>query len=130
MIELEVQFKLVIISVFYSMIFTNLYTFFDIALRKSKIFRFLIINGYFLFATSLYYFLIYIINRGILNVYLPISLVLGYYLHMRYYDKYFSCLYKYVFSKIHSIIDKRKEKYCKIWKELITKKTKKAKSTE
>ena len=130
MIELEVQFKLVISSIVFAMVFTNLYTFFDIGLRRSKVLRFIVINSYFVSSTVIYYFLIYTINQGILNVYLPISLIVGYYLHMKFYDKYFSCLYKYLFSKIHSIIDKRKEKCCKIWKELIKKRIKKAKSTE
>lgn len=130
MIELEQQFKIIVCTILFAMIFTNLYTLFDIMLRKSKIIRFFTEAFFFSLSSVLYYFFVYKINKGILNVYLPIALCVGYYLHMRFYDKHFSCLYKYLFSKLHSIIDKGKAKGYKIWKELTKKKTKKAKLTE
>ena len=39
MIELEIQFKIVIVSIVYGMIFTNLYTFIEKMLGKSKVFK-------------------------------------------------------------------------------------------
>ena len=130
MIELTVQFQLVISSVIFSMIATNLYTLIDIMLRKSKVFRSVIELCFFIIVSTTYYYLVYKINKGIFSVYLPICLIVGYYLHMRFYDKHFSCLYKYLFSKIHSIIDKRRGKWQRLWKEVIKKKIEKAKSTE
>ena len=130
MIELETQFKLVIVSVGFSFVFSNVYALINIALRNSKIIRFVIEVVFFLFVTSLYYCLIYVINKGILNIYMFISLIFGWFLYIRFYDKHFSCLYNYLFSKIHCIIEARKEKLIKVWKELKKKKTKKVKSTE
>lgn len=130
MIELEAQFKLIIVSVIFAMIATNFYTLLDILLRKSKVFRFIIELCFFLIMAGLYYFVIYKINDGILTIYIPMCLFFGYYLHMRFYDKHFSCLYKYLFLPIHSIIDKGKAKWYKLWKELIKKKSKKRQSTE
>ena len=63
MIELEVQFKIVIISILFGMIFTNLYTLFDIMLRKSKVFRSIIELCFFIIGSSSYYFIIYKINK-------------------------------------------------------------------
>jgi len=110
-LELEVQFQLVIVSVVYMMIFTNIYTFIDIVLRKIKV---VLIPIYFLLSSVLYYFIVYKISNGVLSIYLPICLVLGYYLHMKFYDKYFSCIYNYLFSKLSSIINVRKDR-CKKW---------------
>ena len=130
MIELEVQFQIVIVSVVFGMIFTNLYSFIDIMLNKSKVFRGLIELCFFLSGAIGYYSIIYIINNGALSVYMPVCLLFGRYLHKRFYDKYFSSLYKYIFSRFHSIIEKRKRKWRLLWKELTTKKTKEEKSTE
>lgn len=130
MIELEAQFKIVISSVVFSLCFSNIYRLIDVLLRNSKIFRFVLEISFFLFVSALYYLLVYKINKGILNVYMPISLIAGYYLYMRFYDKHFSCLYKYLFSKLHSIIDVRKDKCKKLWKELKKKKIKKVEQTE
>lgn len=130
MIELEVQFQIIISTIVFSMFFTNLYTCINILLRKSKVFRSLIELCFFALTSVLYYLLIYRINKGILSVYIPVCLLFGWYLHMKFYDKYFSCFYKYIFSKIHSIIDLQRSKWHKLWKELMTKKTKEVKSTE
>lgn len=130
MIELETQFQIVISSIVFGMVFTNLYTFFDIILGKSKVIRAIIELCFFLVSGVLYYYLIFVINKGVLNIYMPICLLMGYIVYKRYYDKYFSCLYKYLFSVFHSIIKNRKERCLKRWKELIVKITKKAKSTE
>ena len=80
-LELEVQFQLVITSVIFMMIFTNIYTFIDIVLRKIKI---VLIPLYFLFSSILYYFIIYKISDGVLSIYLPVCLIIGYYLHMKF----------------------------------------------
>ena len=130
MIELEVQFQVVVASVFLGMVFTNFYTFIDIILSKSKIIRVILELSYFLSITIFYYYIIFILNNGKLSIYMPVCLALGYYLHMKFYDKYFSCLYKYWFLKIHSIIEKKKDRCKKIWKGLMKLKINKVKSTE
>ena len=130
MIELEVQFQIVFSSIMFGMVFTNLYTFLDIFLGKSKVFRSAIELCFFLITSILYYLLVYKINKGMLSVYMPICLGSGYFLHMRFYDKHFSCLYKYLFSRTCSIINKKKDRCKRIWRGLITKIIKKEKSTE
>ena len=126
-LELEVQFQLVITSVIFMMIFTNIYTFIDIVLRKIKI---VLIPLYFLFSSILYYFIIYKISDGVLSIYLPVCLIIGYYLHMKFYDKYFSCVYNYLFSKLSSIINIRKDR-CRKWiGQHLKKKKRKEKLTE
>ena len=111
-LELEVQFQLVISSVIFAMIVMNIYTF--ISLFKCFL-KWGLTIGYFVLATCVYYFLIYKISDGVLSIYLPFCLILGYYLHMRYYDKYFSCLYEYLFSKISSIIRNVKGRCKRLW---------------
>ena len=130
MIELEVQFQIIIATIIFSMIATNIYTCINILLRRSKVFRAIIELSFFSLVAILYYLLIYKINKGILSIYMPVCLIFGWYLHMKFYDKYFSCFYKYIFSKIHSIIDLQRSKWHRLWKELTTKKTKEVESTE
>ena len=90
MIELETQFQIVISSIIFGMVFTNVYKFIDIMLGKSKVFRVIIELCFFLSCSLLYYYLTFIINKGILSIYMPVCLAFGYYIHMRFYDKYFS----------------------------------------
>ena len=130
MIELETQFQIVIISTVLGMVFTNLYTMFNILLRNSKVVRFVTELIYFCLASIFYYWIIYVVNDGILTIYMFVFLLVGYYIHMKFYDKHFSCLYKYLFSKIHCIIDIRREKWRRKWKEILLRKAKKQKSTE
>ena len=130
MIELETQFQIVILSILFGMIGTNLYSLITSIFRNSKVFKAILELCFFItFAISYYYF-IYILNNGILNVYMPVFLLVGYYLHMKFYDKHFSFVYNCLFQKFSSIIKKRKDRWKKLWKELIMKKIKKPKSTE
>ena len=130
MIELETQFQIVSVGVLFGLFFTTLYKFIDIMLGKSKVFRAIIELCFFFTGAICYYYLIYIINRGILNVYMPAAILFGYYIYMRFYDKYFSCLYEYLFSRFNSIIKKKKDRWKKRWKELMSKIRKKEKSIE
>ncbi len=130
MIELETQFQLIVTSIVFGMVCTNIYTFIEIVLRKIYVFKTIIKLAFFMSASITYYYLIFIIDKGILNIYLPISLVAGYLLHMKFYDKYFSCRYEYLFSKINSIMDKKKARWKKLWRGLMKKKAKKEELTE
>ena len=111
-LELETQFQMIIVSVIFAMVFTNIFTFIEIVLSKL---RFIVVPIYFLTSTLMYYIMIYKISNGVLSVYLPLCLICGYYLHMRFYDKYFSCIYNYWFSRISSIIKTRKDRCKKQW---------------
>ena len=127
MIELEAQFQVIIATVIFSMIMCNLYSLFDILLRKSVVLRFFIEVLFFSFGAILYYYLLFYINNGILNIYIPVCFIVGYYLHNKFYDKYFSCLYSYLFNKFHCIIDKKRDGCKNRWRELVSKIIKKAK---
>ena len=130
MIELEVQFQIVISSIIFGMLFTNLYTFIDIMFKKSKVFRSFLELCFFVIVSILYYMLIFKINKGVLSVYMPICLILGYFLHMKFYDKYFSYLYDNLFNKVSCIIYKKKTRLVRTWKEVVVKRIKKEKSIE
>ena len=130
MIELEVQFQIVISSIIFGMLFTNLYTFIDIMFKKSKVFRSFLELCFFVIVSILYYMLIFKINKGVLSVYMPICLILGYFLHIKFYDKYFSYLYDNLFNKVSCIIYKKKTRLVRTWKEVVVKRIKKEKSTE
>ena len=113
-LELESQFLLVITSVILAMVATNAYTFINILFQKLEIIKSACCLCFFFSFTCIYYFCVYCISEGILSIYLPFCLILGYYLHMKFYDKYFSCLYDYLFFKISSIINSVKGR-CKKW---------------
>ena len=124
-LELETQFQLSIVSVVFSMIATNVYTFIEIIFKRLTIIKCMANILFFVIFSVLYYAIIYFISGGILSIYLIFFLILGYYLHMRFYDKYFSCWYDYLFLKISSIINNVKGRCSKRWKERKFKKMRK-----
>jgi hypothetical protein len=130
MIELEIQFQLVISCILIGMVCANLYSLIDILMGKSKVLRSIIELCFFTIITISFYYFIYLVNSGVLNFYIPICLIIGIYLHKRFYDKHFSCVYNYWFLKIHSIIRINKERCKRVWKGLMSKIIKKPKSTE
>lgn len=126
MIELEMQFQIVIASILFGLVASNIYSFINIMLQTSKVLKAISELCFFIIAAFFYYYLMYIINKGIFSIYMPLSILVGRYLHYKFYDKYFSCVYEYIFSKIHCIIKIQKGKWAKRWKELTKKKAKEA----
>lgn len=129
MIELETQFQIVFVSILFGMVVTNIDTFIRSILRNSKVIKFFLELCFFIFVSIFYYYLIYVLNKGILSIYLPVFLILGVYLHLKFYDKHFSYAYDCLLKKISSIIKKKKDRWI-LWKEAILKKIKKPKSIE
>ena len=129
MIELESQVQMVAMSILFGMLFANLLSFILITFKEVHLLKSVMIFLLFNFSAVCYYCFLFQINNGILNVYLAIALIFGYYLHHKFYDKYFSCLYKYLFLKIHAKIETRKARI-REWKERLKKKTRKEKLIE
>lgn len=126
-LELETQFQLSIISVVFSLFACMTYSFVTIVFKRSKLLKGIFVLAMFLLVTVLYYFSIYFISNGVLSIYIPIFLLFGYYIYYKFYDKYFSCVFEWVFFKISSIILSKKERFKKIW---IERKLKKMKEKE
>lgn len=130
MIELETQFQIIFLSILFGIISAMIFSFLSTMLKNSKVIRAILELCFFPFFSIFYYYLIYLINNGVLSIYMPVFIILGIYLYKKFYDKHFSYVYDCLFKKVSSIIKIRKDRWRKLWKEVIIKKIKKPKSIE
>ena len=119
--SIEVQIKLIVMSILFGFIFMIIYSFFNEFFYKSKL-RIIYELPLFLLSTLIYFYLLYKINTGILNIYLPLFILIGILIYQLFYSKYFLYIYSFLHKKIilffhkHAIIRKkikRKKKYGK-----------------
>ena len=111
--SIEVQIQLIVMSVLFGFIFMTIYSFFNELLFKNKL-RILIEIPLFLIGTIIYFYLIYFINGGLLNIYMFLFLLFGVLIYQMFYSKFFLCIYANIHKKIilffnkHVIIKKKK----------------------
>lgn len=113
--SIEVQIKLIIASILFGFSFMIFYSLINEIFYKSKI-RILFEFPLFIIGTIIYFLIIYKINTGILNIYLPIFILLGIIIYQAFYSHYFIYLYSNIHKKTilflnkHAIIKKGKGK--------------------
>ena len=113
--SIEVQIKLVIASILFGFSFMIIYSLINEFFYKSKI-RILFELPLFIFGTIIYFIIVYKINTGILNIYLPLFILIGVLLYQTFYSHYFIYLYANIHKKTilffnkHVIIRKRRGK--------------------
>ena len=86
--SIEVQIQLIVMSVLFGFIFMIFYSLLNELLYKNKI-RFMLEIPLFLVGTILYFYLIYSINGGLLNVYVLLFILLGVLLYQLFYSRFF-----------------------------------------
>ena len=84
--SIEVQIQLIVMSVLFGFIFMAIYSFFNELLFKNKL-RILIEIPLFLIGTIIYFYLIYFINGGLLNIYMLLFLLLGVLIYQIFYHQ-------------------------------------------
>jgi hypothetical protein len=83
--DLQEQFKVIFYSFIYGMFFITTLRLFKFIHLRNKIVNFFIELIFCLLHSSLFYFLLYNINKGILNYYIVIFLIIGAYFCKLFY---------------------------------------------
>jgi len=83
--ELQEQFKVIFYSFIYGMFFITTLRVFKHIMIKNKFIKFFLELIFCLLHSSLFYYLLYNINRGILNYYIIIFLIIGAYFCKLFY---------------------------------------------
>jgi len=113
--SIEVQIQLMVMSILFGFIFMIIYSFFNELFYKNR-FRIIIELPLFVFGTLLYFFFLYKINGGFLNIYLILFILIGILIYTLFYIKLFLFKYTIIHKKIilffnkHAIIKKKKER--------------------
>ena len=107
--ELEVQFQVFFMSILFGMYLLSFWQFFDILFKNKFITRFFFETLFFTFNFLFYYYLLFKLNAGIFNIYLPLALFIGFFIHQKFYAPKILLFYKCIFQKIHAIISKVKK---------------------
>ena len=110
--ELEVQFQVFFMSIIFGMYLLSFWQFFNRLFYKKIIIRFFFELPFFVLNFLLYYFLLFKLNGGLFNIYLIIGLLIGFYMHQKFYAPKILSLYEFIFNKFNAIISAIKKR-CK-----------------
>ena len=106
--SLEVQFQIFFMSILFGMYLLSFYHFVNNFFCKNTITRFFFELPFFVGNFLLYYFLLFKLNDGIFNIYLILGILLGLYIHERYYATKFLSYYEFISNKFNVIIQSKK----------------------
>lgn len=110
--ELEVQFQIFFMSIIFGMYLLSFWQFLNRLFYKKIIIRFFFELPFFIINFLFYYFLLFKLNGGLFNIYLFIGLLIGFYIHERFYAPKILLLYEFILNKFNAIIFKIKKR-CK-----------------
>ncbi len=108
MMQLEVQFQVLSMSVIFGMYLLSSWQFLNRVFYKHNIIRFFFELPFFSFNFLLYYFMLFKLNNGIFNIYLFLGLIIGFYIHQKFYAPKILLFYEFILKKINVIIKKSK----------------------
>lgn len=108
MMELEVQFQVFFMSILFGMYLLSFYQFINNFFCKNTILRFFFELPFFTFNFLFYYFFLFKLNGGIFNIYLILGLLIGFYIHQKFYAQKFLLYYEFISNKFNAIIQKKK----------------------
>ncbi len=116
MMELEVQFQVFFMSILFGMYLLSFWQFLNRIFFNKIIIRFFFELPFFVFNFIFYYFLLFTLNGGIFNIYLLLGLLIGFFIHQKFYAPKILLFYEFILQKIHAIIlknIKRRKKHGK-----------------
>lgn len=115
MIELEVQFQIFFMSILFGMYLLSFWQLLDKIFKNKIIIRFFFELPFFVFNFLLYYFFLFKLDGGIFNIYLLLGLLIGFFIHQKFYAPKILLFYECILNKIHAIIIKitRRKKHGK-----------------
>ena len=109
MMELEVQFQVMAMSIFFGMYLKGSWDFFDCLTGKKVILKIPFEIIFFSLNFALYFYFLFILNNAVFNIYLIFGVFIGVFIHHRFYSPKFLKVYHLIFGKLSAIINKRKE---------------------
>ena len=110
---LEVQFQIFFMSILFGMYLLSSWQFLNRFFYKKIIIRFFFESLFFVFNFLLYYYLLFKLNKGVFNIYLPLGLLLGFFIHQKFYAPKILLLYEFILNKVHAIIFNTKRRWKK-----------------
>ena len=123
--ELEVQFQVFFMSIIFGMYLLCFWQFLNRLFYKKIILRFFFELPFFIFNFLFYYFLLFKLNGGIFNIYLILAVLIGFFIHQKFYAPKILLFYEFIFKKFNDIILKTKKRWKKHGKNKKRKKPKK-----
>ena len=117
MISLERQFQSIVLSIAFGMFFMFIYSLFDRLFKSVKFyFRLPFELILFLCLTYLFFILNVYVNEGILHIYIPLFIFVGFFLYLKFYSKYIMKWFEKVLKLIkQKVVDKIKLEFKKIY---------------
>ena len=106
MIELEVQFQIFFMSILFGMYLLSSWQLLNRIFKNKIIIRFFFELPFFVFNFLLYYFFLFKLDGGIFNIYLLLGLLIGFFIHQKFYAPKILLFYECILKKIHDIIIK------------------------
>ena len=108
MMELEVQFQVLFMSILFGMYLLSFWQLLNRIFYKKTILRFFFELPFFTVNFLLYYFLLFKLNNGVFNIYLLLGLFIGFYIHQKFYASKILLYYEFILKKFNDIIKKSK----------------------
>lgn len=102
------QFQIILISYLFGMIFLACYDIFNRTFYKlkGKLVRFVFELIFFSVLVTIYYFVIFLINDGILSIYMPLFLIIGGLVYLKFVSSPLQCLYEKIVGRIEQKLTK------------------------
>ena len=104
--ELEVQFQVFFMSILFGMYLLSSWQLLNRVFLNKIIIRFFFELCFFVINFIFYYFLLFKLNGGIFNIYLPLAIIIGFLIHQKFYAPKILLFYEFILIKIHAIIKK------------------------
>lgn len=113
MMELEVQFQIFFMSILFGMYLLSSWQFLNRVFYKKIFIRFFFELPFFVLNFLFYYFLLFKLNGGIFNIYLLFGLLIGFFIHQKFYAPKILLFYECILKRINAIILKTKKRWKK-----------------
>ena len=102
------QFQVILFSLLFGMIFLACYDIFNRTFYKirGKLVRFVLELIFFSVLSTIYFFILFLINDAILSIYMPLFLILGGFIYMKFLSFPLLCIYEKIVGKIEHKLSK------------------------
>lgn len=113
MMELEVQFQIFFMSIIFGMYLLCFWQLLNRLFYRKIIIRFFFELPFFILNFLFYYFLLFKLNGGIFNIYIIPALLIGFFIHQKFYAPKVLSYYEFILKRFNDIILKIKKRWKK-----------------